>query len=293
MEDKKNFPTKEYAVQIENINFHVLIVLAYWSGGERPLSETMMHHHVFHELFICEQGEIHIKTSEGNILLKDGDIAVIPPTISHVLQYMQIGTQGYFIPFSCKKVGGENNIDLYKKLLPILDEKIQIFRDCPIIIKKTKKIIDEAYSDVKEKFISALHLLELLLNLIEEKNEKGITFTECLKNEPVQNDIERMMHLDSLIATKYHQKCSCADFAEELYISTRQLDRIANKHYGKSFHKLIVDRRFDFAEKLLITTDMTVEQVAVMAGFGSNASFYREFKKRYGCTPMAFRKRKL
>ena len=77
---------------------------------------------------------------------------------------------------------------------------------------------------------------------------------------------------------------------KELFISTRQLDRIVIKRYGKSLHQLIVDRRFTLAEQLLSTTDLTVEVIASRAGFSSSASLYREFKKRRGVTPAAFRR---
>ena len=50
-----------------------------------------------------------------------------------------------------------------------------------------------------------------------------------------------------------------------------------------------VDRRFELAKQLLSTTELTVEVVAANAGFSSSASLYREFKKRMGLTPDAFR----
>ena len=99
-----------------------------------------------------------------------------------------------------------------------------------------------------------------------------------------------MVKLDIMIANRYLQKFTASDYANELFISTRQLDRIAIKRYGKSIHQLIVDRRFTLAEQLLSTTDLTVEDIASRSGFSSSASLYREFKKRKGVTPAVFRK---
>jgi AraC family transcriptional regulator len=43
------------------------------------------------------------------------------------------------------------------------------------------------------------------------------------------------------------------------------------------------------ARRLLRTTDLPLNQVAYVSGFGTRASFYRAFKKACGCTPLEFR----
>lgn len=283
--------TKEFSVQLENVNFQILIVLPFYSNGERPLHETLMHKHVFHELFVCTKGEISIKTPDGNILLKTGDIAIIPPAKTHVLQYSGHDTKGCTIPFLLRRNGVEHSVDLYKKISRIAGEETHIFRDHLKFVQEIEKIIDESFQEKTEKFLPALHLLELFLKLAKERNENIETEKTQKKCEAVSNDIERMMHLDGLIATRYRQKCSGAELAKELFISTRQLDRIVTKRYGKSLHQLLVDRRFELAEQLLETTELTVEAVAANSGFSSSASLYREFKKRRGSTPAAFRKK--
>ena len=289
---KRNYEqqsTKEFGVQLENVNFQILITLPSCTDGERPPHEALMHKHVFHELFVCTQGEIRIKTHDGSILLEAGDIAIIPPTLTHVLQYCGQGTLGCTIPFLMKRNGMENGTDLYKKILPIANEETHVFRNRLDFVCEIEKVIDEAFQPKTEKFLPALHLLELFLKLAKEKRENVEIEMTQKKNESSSNDIERMMKLDELIATRYRQKCSGAELAKELFISTRQLDRIVTKRYGKSLHQLLVDRRFELAEELLATTELTVEAVAANAGFSSSASLYREFKKRRGATPAAFR----
>ncbi len=281
--------TREASVLLENVDFHVLISSPYLSEGERPVHETLLHKHVFYEFFVCKQGEISIKTAEGDILLCSGDIAIIPPTSSHVLRYVAENTEGYIIPFMCKKVNGDSNIDVFKKLTPVINNEIHLFNNCSDYICETQKIVEESFEGICEKFLTALHFLEMLFRIVKLKTKEE-SDTDQKKNEAVSDDIERMVKLDSMIANRYLQKYTAADYAKELFISTRQLDRIAIKKYGKSIHQLIVDRRFTLAEQLLSTTDLTVEDIASRAGFSSSASLYREFKKRKGITPAAFRK---
>lgn len=44
------------------------------------------------------------------------------------------------------------------------------------------------------------------------------------------------------------------------------------------------------AERMLRTTFLTVKQVLKQVGLGSNAHFVRDFRKKYGMTPTAYRR---
>ena len=159
--------------------------------------------------------------------------------------------------------------------------------NCSEYVLEIQKIVEESFSGTTEKFLTALHLLELFLKIASQRSNKDSAPSNV---DSFSNDIERMMALDKMIATTYLQKYSASDYARELFISTRQLDRIVMKRYGKSLHQLIVDRRFALAEQLLTTTRLTIEEIASSTGFSSSASLYREFKKRLGITPSDFRK---
>lgn len=288
-EEKRSAP--EAKIQIENINFHIRITMNRYAKEENPIHKALLHTHLFYELFMCRQGEIRIKTEQREILLRAGDLAIIPPNQAHVLMQAAQNTEMYIILFLCKRIGGENNIDLYKKLTPIVNGEIHVLNNCSEFLLETEKIVGASFSENTDIFWNAVHFLELFLKIAMEKsNREEITELPHKKNGVVSNDIERMMKLDHMIANRYIQNYSASDYAKELFISTRQLDRITIKRYGKSFHQVILDRRIALAEQLLLTTDLTVETIALNAGFSSSVGLYKEFKKRRGVTPTAFRK---
>ncbi|MDQ3162918.1 MAG: helix-turn-helix domain-containing protein [Actinomycetota bacterium] len=49
--------------------------------------------------------------------------------------------------------------------------------------------------------------------------------------------------------------------------------------------------RVSHAQRLLLTSELPVEQVARESGFSSSTSFYRTFRRLCGCTPRAYRVR--
>ena len=103
------------------------------------------------------------------------------------------------------------------------------------------------------------------------------------------NDIQRINILEQLIVHNYMQPISIDDFADKLHIGIRQLARIVEKHYGKSLHRVIMDKRLESAENLLLHSDLTIEKIAVSVGFNSKASFYREFSRKHRMTPAQYR----
>jgi len=288
--ENDNFTT-EARILLENVDFHMLVNFSCRLKGEKHLNETLLHNHVFYEFFLCKQGEICIKTAEEDILLKSGDVAIIPPSRSHVLKSSSENTEGYTIPFICKKINSDSTADIYKKLTPIINNKTHIFNNCQKYISDVEKIIESTLNCTSESFLTAFHFIEILFYLGIDKS-KSSENTPPKKIHATSDEIERMMKLDSIISNRYLQKNTVADYAKELFISARQLDRLAIKRFGKSIHQLIVDNRFKLAEQLLITTNLTVEDIALRVGFSSSASLYKEFKKRKGVTPAVFRSAK-
>ncbi|WP_093239708.1 helix-turn-helix domain-containing protein [Psychroflexus halocasei] len=52
-------------------------------------------------------------------------------------------------------------------------------------------------------------------------------------------------------------------------------------------------KKLEKVEKLLINTDLKIQDIAIDLGFNSISSLNQVFKRRFGQTPMSFRKSKL
>jgi AraC family transcriptional regulator, melibiose operon regulatory protein len=60
---------------------------------------------------------------------------------------------------------------------------------------------------------------------------------------------------------------------------------------GVSIWEYVLRLRVSEAQRLLISTDWNVAEIAFRSGFGSTNAFYRAFVRHTGCTPSAFRAR--
>ena len=104
-------------------------------------------------------------------------------------------------------------------------------------------------------------------------------------------DINRIASLEYIIDSQFMTSIDRQKIAEQLFISTRQLDRICKKRYDMTFRERVIHCRIISAAQMLLDTDQTAEVIAHTVGFASKTSFYKEFQKKYGITPLQYRHR--
>lgn len=75
--------------------------------------------------------------------------------------------------------------------------------------------------------------------------------------------------------------------ANELKLSRRQLERSTQKLFGRSPQAWLDEERLVLATALL-REHLSVKMVAFQLGFKQPSHFSRQFKLRYGFSPMAF-----
>ena len=78
---------------------------------------------------------------------------------------------------------------------------------------------------------------------------------------------------------------SPADLAEEVGMSTRQLERLFRRYLNRSPKRYYMELRLQKARNLLMQTDMSVINVALACGFSSPSHFSKCYRAFYGRTP--------
>lgn len=279
---------RKICLQVENISFSLLLSpLKESKENKSPRPYSFLHSHVSAELFVCAEGVLTVEIPNGEIVLKKGDSAIIPPGIQHRMKEFEFGTKSYAISFLCHKRNAGEGFDLYKTLSPfVTDQKITVVRKAPEVLTGVEKVLDGFSSN---KFLSIMHMLELLFVILDYPCEKIKPDTSTRLLESGDEDISRMMKIDELVNGFFDQNITLEEAAKYLYISTRQLDRIVRKRYGKSLRNVIVDKRIDAAGYMLENTDLSVDKIGRAVGFGSKMGFYREFSKKHGMTPSEYR----
>ena len=78
---------------------------------------------------------------------------------------------------------------------------------------------------------------------------------------------------------------SPADLAEQVGMSTRQLERLFRRYLNRSPKRYYMELRLQKARNLLMQTDMSVINVALACGFASPSHFSKCYRSQYNTTP--------
>ena len=86
-------------------------------------------------------------------------------------------------------------------------------------------------------------------------------------------------------------KITIADAAAEVQLSQSHFMKYFKNTMGTSFIDYLNDYRLTMASRLLLSSDSSILVISEEVGYDNLSYFNRAFKKRYGMTPSAYRKR--
>lgn len=106
-------------------------------------------------------------------------------------------------------------------------------------------------------------------------------------NKTLSNDMKKaLQYID-----EHYNTATEKDVAGFCNISYTHFSRIFQKEVGMKFNHYLTFVRLRAAEKLLITTDMSITEIALLTGFASASHFVARFKVHKQITPNQFRKK--
>ncbi len=82
---------------------------------------------------------------------------------------------------------------------------------------------------------------------------------------------------------------SVDELADKTGYSRMQLDRLIKKYYNQTPLEFLTTHRIRYAENLLLSTDMSVDEICRKVGYSGFATFSKNFKNKYGVTPLQYR----
>lgn len=77
--------------------------------------------------------------------------------------------------------------------------------------------------------------------------------------------------------------------AETFHFQEDYFNRLIKRKTGLTYSAYVQQIRLEHAEKLLLTSDKTVEEIAEIVGYHNKGYFYKIFQQKYGTTPSKYR----
>lgn len=105
-----------------------------------------------------------------------------------------------------------------------------------------------------------------------------------LNNEPL------LAEVFSFIDRYYGERTSLKDVARSVSLSPGHLTTLVRRKTGRTVQEWIGERRMAEARRLLIETDLVVEEVGRLVGYEDPGYFARSFRRAHNTTPRSWRR---
>lgn len=128
-------------------------------------------------------------------------------------------------------------------------------------------------------------MLNWLLDVISE-------ILDAIKERQQDNAVKLVSRAREYIEKNYHRDISLDDVSGYVNISPYYLSHIFKEVTGTSFSTYLIQIRIREAQKLLMTTDMSVSRISYLVGYRDPNYFSRIFKRVVGKSPNRFREGK-
>lgn len=154
-------------------------------------------------------------------------------------------------------------------------------------------LMNEIYSEFNSRQFGyelsiQANINKILLWILRYWQSRGMEVEQLFQQNT--DDFKRLEKLFKYVQDHYHQAIYVADMAKLCNMNYSYFSRYFKKLTGKTFVEYVNYIRLTEAEKLLLTTDFNVTEIAFATGFSSSSYFIKVFKKEKGISPNQMRK---
>ena len=146
-------------------------------------------------------------------------------------------------------------------------------------VKQTLSSMRTLESQSSPDVIMRLKYEEMLILLLHGERGENLYALLSKLTDNISERLRRFMELH------YLKEWKLTDYAQEFGASLTTFKELFNEHYGVSPRAWISERRLLHAHKLLLTSQMSMVDIAMEAGFSSQSYFTQSYRRRFGTTP--------
>ncbi|QUI24169.1 AraC family transcriptional regulator [Vallitalea pronyensis] len=104
-----------------------------------------------------------------------------------------------------------------------------------------------------------------------------------------EKELSFLKVINDLLTHHYHEEISTQWMAKQCNMSYSYFSRYFKKLVGKTFIRYMNDFRISEAEKLLLTENLNITEIAFRTGFATTSYFIKQFKRVKNTTPHQYR----
>lgn len=250
------------------------------------------HKHPGYEIHCILAGACQVMVSGKTYTLSPGAMLLLPPGMYHNSTDTEKETVRISICFSLELPDSAKPGSKAKTFAQVFQHSAPVFvqlqnTESWQLLQKMESLLTGATDDPyrKEKLFNLFSAF--LLELPEQIGNGRTNPPSATANDFSQDDAYM---IDRFLGVNFMRNNAMPQMADQLHISTRQLHRTIQKHYGTNYRNMLSEARIKIASNMLCNTAMPIHEIAEKLGYSSSANFSAFIKRCTGQTPSQLRK---
>lgn len=291
-------------MNIINIDLeHIQPYIRYVNNYEPVCSYTEKERIIYdHELMYVTEGETDICYDGKDYHLKKGDVFYFRPFVKN---YMTVDAENKFktncIHFDWHMPLPEHDFTaeefyMHSVTLPGHEKRLEILLERPVHVPEDfnppPHITGVAYQRLAPLFLECYYMF-IRRSKPSELKLKGL-FLQIIAELSAAAEENGIIHPKIMSASEY----ICQNYAEHITVkklsdmyglSAKYFGVLFKKMLGQTVNEFVLYRRIEAAKVLLMSTDMSIDDISRVTGFDNQFYFSRCFKETEGITPTGYR----
>ena len=269
----------DFSVQIENINIDVRVdYLNKFYNIQK--SSFSAHTHAVYEAYFIENGSMSVICNDHTIELKERDILIIAPGTIHNVSSCSNNLKRFnfrFVLCNYMYIQSEHPYLVYR------DERLK---------KEIFRAIDSIHLHISNQAreTDVFRIKAYLSIIISHIIDHMFSFSLFTPEREHNNILAKCLQIDKFFSDHYGEQITLAQLADEIHVSKTHTNRILRKYTGMSFAEKLMQTRLQAAKKLLISNELSINQIAEICGYTTLRGFELFFEKKTNMLPNEYRR---
>lgn len=257
-----------------------------------PLPEFIVspHKHRFIEIFLVQEGTMEHNVDVNRYHIQPDNLFFIAQGQFHFWCKTLSPLKGFRLMFEERFVEG---LMLHHHLIFELVHLNQLYhRPLLAVPSQSRQRITTCFELLLEEYLRSNPNKQVLVANLYLLLMEVLRLSGCeSEKEASHYHLQQYQQLIQQVEKSVYTQRSVEWYAEQLHLSVAQLNRIVGKLGNTTTTKFIQNRKMLEAKRLLTTTKLTIQEIALSLGFEDTSYFSRLFRKKEGLTPQEFRTR--
>lgn len=255
------------------------------------------HVHPEIEIIYMIKGSMTFWISGTNVVVSKGKILIINSMAVHASEMADdTYAKMCLLQFKPDVIYSSGNFSEFKYLAPFLQVNELNFQiidsnlsdDFQELTKSLNEIVVEF---TKKRIAYELSIKSIIYRVLTILYRNGIFNFDIMSNfYKKKENFKRLEPVISYVESSYKDDITLEKACEILGLNYYYFCRMFKKTTGNTFIQYLNFVRISVAEKLLLTSDMSITDIIFETGFSSLSYFNRTFKKFKGCSPSEYKK---